>query len=171
MFSILTGEVQQRGVLDLAGEIAPGCNLIGSYAYLDSEVTKDSQQEFDVDGNVIGVNEGTTGNRLAGTPRHAESLWTSCEREQGYFKGFRVGAGLVARSQNFADQANNDLRLPGYLTAALMLGYEREFGSSKVSFQFNVENLLDKTYFETGEVNTAYYGAPRTFLGSARVEF
>ena len=65
-----------------------------------------------------------------------------------------------------------DQRLPGYVTAGLLLGYERTIGSSKVSFQFNVDNLLDKTYFEnSGSPGTAYYGAPRTFFGKVRVEF
>lgn len=79
---------------------------------------------------------------------------------------------MLARSQNFASTSDNNLRLPGFVTAGLLLGYERTIGPSKVSFQFNIDNLLDKTYFEnSGAGVTAYYGAPRTFLGQVRVEF
>lgn len=115
---------------------------------------------------------GNTGNRLAGTPRHAASLWSTYDIEVGLFKGLKLGAGMVACSQNFASESDNDLRLPGYVTAGLLLDYEQKIGPSKVSFQFNVDNLLDKTYFESSGANlTAFYGAPRTFLGQVRVEF
>jgi iron complex outermembrane receptor protein len=53
-----------------------------------------------------------------------------------------------------------------------MASYGMKVGQSKVTAQFNVNNLLDKTYY-TG-TNTGYQigiGAPRTFLGSIRVEF
>lgn len=174
LFTVVTGEVRHRGVeVDVAGEVAPGWQIIGSYAYLDSEITKDSQQVLDPDtGEVIGVNDGNTGNRGEGTPRHAASLWSTYDIEQGLLKGLKLGAGMVARSQNFAGAGNNDLRLPGYVTAGLLLGYERKLGASQVSFQFNIENLLDKTYFESSGANvTAFYGAPRTFLGQVRVEW
>ncbi|CAG7857163.1 hypothetical protein MCAMS1_01897 [biofilm metagenome] len=171
-FSLATGEVRHRGVeFDIAGAISPDCNIIGSYAYLDSEIIKDSTQEYDNTGNLIGVNDGATGNRLAGTPRHTGSLWTSCNITQGRFQGLKLGAGVVARGQNFTDQTHNELRLPGYATVNFMLGYERSIGSSMLSFQLNIDNLLDKTYFENGGSGGANYGIPRTFLGSVRVEF
>jgi iron complex outermembrane receptor protein len=170
--SIATGEVRHRGMeLDLSGEISPGCNLIGSYAYLDSEITKDSGPVLDQAGNVIGVNAGNQGNRLAGTPRHNASLWTTCELQRGRLRGLRFGAGVYTRSQNFADPANNALRLPGYATINLMLGYERQIGPSTVSFQFNLDNLLDKAYFDSLSATGANYATPRTFLGLVRVEF
>lgn len=171
-FSIAIGEARHRGMeIDLAGEVTPGCNIIGSYAYLDSEITKDSAKKFNDTGQIIGVNDGATGNRLAGTPRHTGSMWASCELTEGRFQGLKLGAGVIARSQNFADQANNALRLPGYATVNLMFGYARNIGPSTLSFQLNIDNLLDKTYFESSSPVGANYGTTRTFLGSVRIEF
>jgi iron complex outermembrane receptor protein len=55
-----------------------------------------------------------------------------------------------------------------------MAGYTWKIGRSLAHLQLNVDNLLDKGYFEGGAFFGPYRiipGAPRTFLGSIRVEF
>jgi len=73
---VATGEATNRGLeLDLSGEILPGWNLIGSYAYTDSEITKDRGLDFvnlDPDGNPT-ITDGNQGNHLFGVPRHSGS--------------------------------------------------------------------------------------------------
>lgn len=170
-FRIATGEVRHRGVeLDLAGDITPSCQLIASYALLGSAITRDSAEVLDAMGNVV-VSDGSRGNRLAGTPQQSGSLWSACEISIGGLKGFRFGAGLYARSENYADSADNDLRLPAYATVNVMLGYERRLGASQLSLQLNVDNLLDETYFEAASTAGAHYGPPRTLIGVLRFEF
>ncbi len=166
-FSTLTGEARNRGLeLDVAGEILPRWQIIGVYSYIDSEITKDREDVF---GNPIG----NQGNRFFNIPRHGGSLWTTYEIQQGLFKGLKLGAGVVARSEREGDNANS-FQLPGYAIGNLLVGYERKVGPSKVTVQLNVENLTDKTYF-AGSQNfrdiTTFFGAPRTFLGLVRVEF
>jgi iron complex outermembrane receptor protein len=51
-----------------------------------------------------------------------------------------------------------------------------KLNKSKVTLQLNVNNLLDKNYFQamTSDLNAASrvtIGTPRTFMGSIKVEF
>ncbi len=172
--TVATGEARNRGLeLDVSGEILPGWNIIGSYAYTDSEITKDRGLDFvnlDPDGNPT-FTDGNQGNRLFGVPRHSGSLWTTYEQQAGPWRGLALGAGMVARGQREGDNENS-FQLPGYATVNLMAAYTRKLGPSKVSLQLNVDNLLDQEYFDNS-VNRSQVnpGAPRTFLGSVRVEF
>ncbi len=158
-FSVAIGEVQNRGVeFDLSGEVLPGWRWIGSYSYIDSEITKDDT--------------GLQGNRLSNVPRHGGSLWTTYEVQQGYWRGITLGGGVVARSQVQGD-TDNSFQIPGYAAVNLLAGYSWKAGPSKISLQLNVDNLLDKDYFSgsDGSPSVVLYGTPRTFLGSVRVEF
>jgi iron complex outermembrane recepter protein len=62
---------------------------------------------------------------------------------------------------------------PGYALVNLMAGYSWKVGPRKLSLQLNIDNLLDKEFFESfnGSNTTAIPGTPRTFLGSVRVEY
>jgi iron complex outermembrane receptor protein len=154
------GEVQNSGVeLDIAGEILPGWNIIGSYSYIDSEITRQ--------------NDGTQGNRFHNVPRHGGSLWNTYQFQTGVLQGLKMGAGIVARGQREGNN-ENDFQMPGYALVNLMTGYEFKVGKSKVTAQLNVDNLLDKEYFPSSVGfgrSRVDVGAPRTFLGSIRVEY
>lgn len=87
--------------------------------------------------------------------------------------GLTAGAGVFLVGQREGNDAN-DLQLPGYGRVDALLGYSWPIGPSKITAQFNVENLLDKEYFvstEFGDRQSILPGDPRTFLGSIRVEF
>jgi iron complex outermembrane receptor protein len=56
--------------------------------------------------------------------------------------------------------------------------YRLKVGPTRVTAQFNIRNLLDKTYYESTDpdINVSprlgvYPGAPLTAIGSVRVEF
>lgn len=157
-FSVSIGEAQSRGVeLDLTGQISPGWDVIASYAYTDTEILKD--------------NSNNVGNRLPNVPRHGGSLWSTYRFQEGPLSGLQFGAGMYARGQRQSD-AENTLQLPGYVTVNLMAGYEWKVGPSKVSAQLNIENLLDKEYFQDGfGPIESDFGSPRAYIGSVRVEF
>lgn len=60
--SIATGEQQSEGFdFDLSGEIMPGWNIIASYAFIDAEVTEDTDPEL-------------VGSKLIGIPENSASL-------------------------------------------------------------------------------------------------
>jgi len=173
-FSVITGEARNRGLeLDIAGELWPGVQAIASYAYIDSEITKDRQAIFNDDfTEVIGFNDGNQGHRLFAVPRHSGSFWMTYEPQTLGWRGLKLGAGIVARSQRQGDNENT-FQLPGYALVNLVAGYGWKVGPSKVSLQLNVDNLLDKEYFNNGGTFTftSSPGASRTFLGSVRVEW
>jgi iron complex outermembrane receptor protein len=78
---------------------------------------------------------------------------------------------VVASGQSQGDNLN-DYQLPGYATVNLLASYGMKVAGKKLTFQLNANNLLDKTYYAGS--NSGYQvgiGAPRTFLGSVRLEF
>ncbi|MBK8816124.1 MAG: TonB-dependent receptor [Methylococcaceae bacterium] len=170
----LAGEAMNEGFeLDIAGEILPGWNVIGAYSFIDSEITADTGRVFDLNGKVIRVTSGNTGNRLANVPEHGGSIWNTYQFQSGPVQGLKLGAGLVAKSQQEGNSENN-FQLPGYTLVNLMAGYEFKVGKSRITTQLNVDNLLDKNYFPTSNGfgrNRIDVGSPRTFLGSIKVEF
>jgi iron complex outermembrane recepter protein len=171
--SLAIGEVNNSGVeLDISGEILPGWNLIGSYSYIASEITKDTALEFDDDGNVIGSNGGNTGNRLANVPRHGGNLWTTYEFLEGDLKGLKFGAGMQARSQRQGDNEGS-FQVPGYVTMNMLAAYQLHIGKTKVTTQLNIDNLLDNYFFGSAGFNNlrVNIGAPRTFMGTIKIEF
>jgi iron complex outermembrane receptor protein len=86
-------------------------------------------------------------------------------------QGLKFGGGVIASGQS-QGAIDNKFRLPGYATLNLIASYGLKVGKSKISFQLNANNLLDKTYYT--ETNTGYMigvAAPRTFLGSVKIEY
>lgn len=169
-----TGEARNRGLeFDLSGELWPGISAIASYAYIDSVITKDQRAIFSDDGSqVLSFDNGNQGHRLFGVPRHSGSVWLTYAPQQPGWQGLKLGSGVVARSEQQVDNENT-FQVPGYALINLMASYDWRVGPSKVTLQFNVHNLFDKEYFHTGgsSIVAAFPGAPRTFLGSVRVEY
>jgi iron complex outermembrane receptor protein len=161
LFSVATGEVRSRGPeLDIRGEILPGWNAIATYANLDVVVTKD--------------NSGREGKRMYAVPRNIGSLWNTYDFQQGNLKGLKVGGGVSLRdsSTNFPNTYN----VPGFATVDLLVAYNLMVHKSNITFQLNVNNLLDKNYFQDvitglGTNSRVNIGTPRTFIGSIKVEF
>jgi iron complex outermembrane receptor protein len=154
-----TGAVQSTGVeFDVQGQLLPEVKVIGSYANLDTRIIADTTNA-------------KVGNRWFGAPRNAGSLWAVYEPDFEPVRGFAFGAGFTARGAVEADSANS-FQLPGYTTVDLMSRYSFDYEKQKITFQFNVGNLLDKTYYITsGWLGGFIPGAPRHFRGSVKVEF
>jgi iron complex outermembrane receptor protein len=158
-FTIPVGAARSQGVeLDISGEVLPNWNVIASYAHVNTLITKDTS--------------GLQGNQLSNVPRNSGSLWNTYNFQNELLKGFKVGAGAVARSQRQGDP-ENDFQVPGYVTFGLMAGYELKIGKTKLVTQFNVDNLLDKYYFSDagGFRGGPMYGTPRSYMGSLKLEF
>ncbi|HAM72856.1 MAG TPA: TonB-dependent siderophore receptor [Verrucomicrobiales bacterium] len=154
-FSIAIGEARSRGVeLDLAGAITESWRVIGSYSYIDTTTTKD--------------NNGYAGMRFPGIPYHSASLWTTYDLGARPDTGFRVGAGVVARTGEVDYSAE---RVPGFGTLNALVAYRWISGKTRFRAQVNVENLLDKTYYVNLTSGSAFPGSPLACTGSLRVEF
>ena len=159
------GEARSQGIeLDVSGQITDELSLIGSYAFTDARITKD--------------NSGLQGNRLNNVPEHAGSLWLKYDiRRYAPLNGLSFGAGVFVAGQREGDD-DNTFVLPGYVRLDAFAAYRYPLGGSNLVAQFNIRNLLDKTYYEsTDPFQNApprvgiYPGAPLTAMGSIRLEF
>ncbi len=167
------GKAESKGIeLDFSGEILPNWNIIGAYAYTPfAKTTKDSATVYDENFNPIGINSGNTGFRLNNAPKHSGSLWTTYEFQQPVVHGLKLGAGMQAVGQRQIGY-NETAQAPGYATVNLMVSKLWKVGASRLTTQVNLDNLLDKTYtssiYSYGPSN---YGAPRTVIGSIKIEY
>lgn len=154
---IATGEQQSEGFdIDLSGQIMPGWNIIASYAFIDAEVTEDTDPEL-------------VGSKLTGIPENSASLWTTYELQKGSLEGLGFGVGF-----NFVDERQgglpNSFSVDSYLLTNAALFYSRDNWQVRLNF----DNLFDVDFIES--VNTSrtrfiYPGDPFTVRGSVAVEF
>lgn len=155
------GEAESKGIeLDLSGEILPGWNIIAAYAYTPfAKTIRDS------------VGAGTEGKRLNNAPEHSGSLWTTYEFQQPHWQGIKLGAGMQAVDEREIGY-NETAQAPGYVTVNLMASKRWEIGKTRFTAQLNVDNLADETYIASiYSYGPSHYGAPRTFIGSVRLEY
>ena len=171
-YVVIAGAVRSRGPeLDIQGEIMPGWNIIATYTNTDIMVTR-SNDPYPVQGS-----------RYYGVPRNMGSLWNTFEFQNDTLSGFKVGGGVTLRDDQLAYTGGGpNITVPGYGTIDLLAAYSQKVGKSKITAQLNINNLLDK-YYLTGAAFAAQpaatgfdggyvgFGAPRTLMGSIRVEF
>jgi iron complex outermembrane recepter protein len=140
-FSIQTGEQNSRGVeLNIAGEILPGWNVIGGYAYTNARITEDNTFE--------------EGNYLNNVPENSFNLWTSYEIQDGALQGFGLGLGLFYVGERQGD-LENSFTLPSYLRTDAAIFYNR--GQFRAALNFR--NLFDVEYFESAYDSLTVYPA------------
>ena len=126
-FTILTGASETRGVeLNLMGEIMPGWQANIGYTYLDGEITSNSTFA-------------DAGTRLQQLPEHQFAAWNHVELTDQF--GF--GLGIIHQDEQFTS-FSNAVVLPDYWRVDVAAYYK---ANDRLSFQLNVENLLDEQYY------------------------
>ncbi|WGS84200.1 TonB-dependent receptor [Methylomonas sp. UP202] len=156
-FAQTIGEARSRGVeIDISGQVADGLNLIATYAYTDANI----------------LSGDNAGNRLWNIPRNSGSLWAKYDIQESALHGLSVGAGVYFQSERQGDNSNS-FQLPGYGKVDALLIYQLPIVKAKTTLQFNVENLLDHKYYSATDNSNSFLnpGAPRTFIGSVKVEY
>lgn len=152
--SIITGEQRSRGV-EFDGEVRPtsGWSLIGTYAYIDAEITED--------------NSLPVGDHLAGVPEHSATAWVKYTLQDTVLRGLGIGLGGRWYSEQAGDLPNT-FELPAYTVIDAGLFYER----GPLSAQLNVYNLLDKEY-AVGSYDDLYVmpGDPLTLRATVAYTF
>ena len=146
-FSVAAGQVRSRGFdLNVAGNLTPEWRVIGGYAYVDAEVTRD--------------NTFRSGTRLMNIPRNSFSLLNVYEFQDGALKGLGLGAGGKYVDQRAGQTANTAFSMDAY-TVVDLLGYYKV--NEQVRLNLDVKNLFNREYEEGAFGNIyAYPGAPRT---------
>ncbi|OOV89068.1 MULTISPECIES: TonB-dependent siderophore receptor [Pseudomonas] len=146
-FSVAAGQVRSRGFdLNVAGNLTPEWRVIGGYAYVDAEVTRDNTLR--------------SGTRLMNIPRNSFSLLNVYEFQDGALKGLGLGVGGKYVDQRAGQTANTAFSMDAY-TVVDLLGYYKV--NERVRLNLDVKNLFNREYEEGAFGNIyAYPGAPRT---------
>ncbi|KZL27940.1 TonB-dependent siderophore receptor [Pseudovibrio sp. Ad37] len=128
--SIQAGEVRVRGLeFEGAVELYSGLSALGSYTYLDTEVTKDTTSAL-------------LGNQLERIPEHAGSLWLKYDfAENTWLDGLSVAAGARYLGDRYGDN-ENAIKLDPVTLLDAAVSYE--YQNFKLSF--TGRNLADKSY-------------------------
>ncbi|QXG27484.1 TonB-dependent receptor [Pseudomonas viridiflava] len=146
-FSVAAGEVRSRGLdLNVVGNLTPEWRVMGSYAYVDAEVTKDNTLR--------------SGTRLLNIPEQTFSLLNVYEFQDGALRGLGLGAGGRYVDQRAGQTANTAFSMDSYTVFDLLAFYKV---NEHVKLNLDVKNVFDKEYEEGAFGNVyAYPGAPRT---------
>ncbi|WP_234265522.1 TonB-dependent siderophore receptor [Hydrogenophaga sp. NFH-34] len=152
---VTMGEAVARGLeWDISGQVTSKLSLIGSYAYTDTEVTRDPTYQ---------------GMKLANVARHAASLWARYAIDSQW----AVGGGVFAQSARPGDSGNT-FRMPGYARVDAMVAYRFALGASKASLQFNLDNVFNRKYYTSSHQFVQDWiklGNPRTAKLTLRVDY
>jgi len=154
-YNVAAGQVRSRGLdINIAGNITPEWRVIGGYAYVDAEVTKDNRLP--------------SGTRLANIPRNSFSLLNTYEFQDGFAKGLGLGIGVKYVDDRNGQTEAVTYNMDQYTVVDLLSFYQL---SEHVRLNLDVKNLFNKEYDE-GAFNTyAYPGAPRTVQAGVSYTF
>jgi len=146
---IVDGQVTKGFELGVAGKLFDSYSMYGGYTYQDAEITKNQG---------TGDAQITSGTPLGHVPKHTFSLWNKYEMNETW----SAALGVVSRSDMFAatPTTSTAVKLPGYarLDAAIYANINKQ-----TKLQLNIENLLDKTYYQSAHNNNnIMYGYPLT---------
>ncbi|MEM6326209.1 MAG: TonB-dependent siderophore receptor [Bacteroidota bacterium] len=145
---IQIGESRSRGIeIDAPLAITPRWRAVATYAYLNAEITEDTNLE--------------PGTPLLNTPDHNAGLWTSFD-VPGALDGLTLGAGVLYIGERSAT-TNGSLLIPAYtrFDASASYTFDTDFGA--VRAQLSATNLTDEFFYESGGSNflPLLPGAPR----------
>ncbi|QDC90411.1 TonB-dependent siderophore receptor [Candidatus Methylopumilus universalis] len=154
---IVDGQVTKGFELGVAGKLFDSYSMYGGYTYQDAEITKNQ-------GGSAPIASGTT---LGHVPKHTFSLWNKYEINETW----SAALGVVSRSDMYAatPTTSTAVNLPGYtrLDAAIYANINKQ-----TKLQLNIENLLDKTYYQSAHNNNnIMYGYPLTARATVTYTF
>ena len=145
-YKVATGEVRSRGLdINIAGNLTPEWRVIGGYAYVDAQVTKDTSVP--------------SGTRLANIPRNSFSLLNTYEFQNGLAKGLGLGMGVKYVDDRAGQTAAQTYNMAQYTVVDLLSFYQL---NEHVRLNLDVKNLFNKGYDEGAFTTYVYPGAPRT---------
>ena len=152
------GKVGSQGVeIDISGRIAERWELLGTYAYTDTEILDDPTNQ---------------GNELVNAAQNIASLYLTHHLALPSNVGqWRVGGGARYVGERAGDNANS-FWLDSYTVADAFISWESQLLGDKTRLQLNARNLFNQEYYPSsgGNLRVAV-GEPRELRLSASVEF
>ncbi|UUQ65325.1 TonB-dependent siderophore receptor [Pseudomonas fuscovaginae UPB0736] len=153
--NLAAGEVRSRGLdINVTGNITPEWRMIGGYAYVDAEVTKDNRLP--------------TGTRLANIPRNSFSLLNTYEFQDGFAKGLGLGMGVKYVDDRRGQTETVTYNMDEYTVVDLLSFYKV---NEHVRLNLDVKNIFNRGYDEGAFNAYAYPGAPRTVQAGVAYTF
>lgn len=129
--NIAAGKARSQGLdLQITGQLSEAVRVIGAYAYIDAEVTKDNS-----------IPEGSD---LLGIARNSASLMSVYQFQSGALQGSELGAAITHVGDR-SGQTGSDFELPAYTTVDLLARWQ---ASKDLSLGLNLNNLFDRKYYE-----------------------
>ncbi|HXJ87552.1 MAG TPA: TonB-dependent receptor [Candidatus Binatia bacterium] len=163
--TVAIGAARTQGVeFDISGQLTRTVRLVGGYSSLQALTTRDFNMPS------------LQGLPFPSIPHNAGSLWSVWEPQKSRLHGFRLGCGIQTRSGEQAYESADGVtyladRVPSFVVANLMTGYEQTFGRTRIGAQVNINNLLDRTYFTTVNPSQAMPGAPFSIIPALQITF
>lgn len=152
------GKVGSRGVeIDISGRITDRWELLGTYAYTDTEILDDPADR---------------GNELVNAAQNIASLYLTHHLALPSDAGqWRIGGGARYVGERAGDNANS-FWLDSYTVADAFISWESQLLGDKTRLQLNARNLLNREYYPSSGGNLRIaVGEPRELRLSASVEF
>lgn len=152
------GKVGSRGVeIDISGRITDRWELLGTYAYTDTEILDDPADR---------------GNELVNAAQNIASLYLTHHLALPSDAGqWRVGGGARYVGERAGDNANS-FWLDSYTVADAFVSWESQLLGDKTRLQLNARNLFNREYYPSSGGNLRIaVGEPRELRLSASVDF
>ena len=162
---IVDGQVTKGFELGFAGKLFDAHSMYDGYTYQDAEIT--SAQLIKKGTSPNPDEKILSGTLLGHVPKHTFSLWNKYE----FNETWSAALGVVSRSDMYAATPTTltAVNLPGYtrLDAAIYANINKQ-----TKLQLNIENLLDKTYYQSAHNNyNIMYGHPLTARATVTYTF
>ncbi|MDR1163655.1 MAG: TonB-dependent siderophore receptor, partial [Candidatus Accumulibacter sp.] len=149
------GLVRSQGVdVEVQGALTPNWQVSAGYTFVDKKIKKDATP----------ANEGNRADTYL--PRHLFKATTMYRLPGGQW---RVGGNVYWQNETYYKSTGFNSRQDSYAVVDLIAGYRI---SRDVDLQLNINNLFDKTYYQSisssGTMGGNVYGMPRNVLLSVR---
>jgi iron complex outermembrane receptor protein len=154
-FRIQGGEQQHWGFeVEVIGQILEDLNVVATYAYLDTEITKEEEG--------LPFSNSSLGNSVIGAPEHSGSLFLEYEFPSGPLAHLAVSGGFSYVGERPSAQENIKgeyggffpgfpiFMLDEYTTVDLGLRY---YGFENLVLGFNAKNVFDADYFSPAQLD------------------
>ncbi|MFT7774208.1 TonB-dependent siderophore receptor [Roseateles sp.] len=133
-YLMLYGKVRMRGLeSELVGQVSPNLQLSGGVSLMAPKILESG--------------DGYAGNRYPNVPRLQASAFASYKWAAFGLSPLSTRLGVMRVAERQANSGNT-YQLPAYTRVDAGLGYAF---SPKLSLDFNVENLFDKTYYTSAQ--------------------
>lgn len=158
------GAARVQGLeIEVKSELADSLNLIASYAYTHSEITRANPGQ-----------EALLGNQLVMVPDHQASLWLDYTLQDGPLAGLGLGGGLRYQGKSYGDAAN-EFKVGGQVLVDAALNYDFSRIDQRLKgldLRITGTNLLNEEY--VGYCQNAlqcFYGQGRTINSTLKYKW